>query len=278
MVYQFSLAPLLLEALRTGNAGPLARWIASLGDDAPPGCTFFNFTASHDGIGVTPLKGLLSESRFTALLDDVRALGGRVSTRSTPTGELPYEMNIAYVSALDEVSGLSDTLAVRRFLTSQAIMLAMAGMPGVYFHSLVGTPNDVDGVTASGRARSINRRKYDADDLSTLLSDPTSRQGRIFAGYRRMLEIRRAQPAFHPEGAQHPVAVDDPAVVAFLRTSPDSSQRILVLANTAGTDRSPSVSIETGRRIGHDLLDGHELTGLAIPLAPWQCRWVALGA
>ena len=51
MVYQFSLPPLLLHALVRGTARHLTDWAAKLGDP-PAGCTFLNFTASHDGIGV----------------------------------------------------------------------------------------------------------------------------------------------------------------------------------------------------------------------------------
>jgi len=55
MVYQFSLPPLLLHALLRGNARWLTQWAAGL-QPAPDGCAYFNFTSSHDGVGVRPLE------------------------------------------------------------------------------------------------------------------------------------------------------------------------------------------------------------------------------
>ncbi|MFH0910728.1 MAG: alpha-amylase family glycosyl hydrolase, partial [Planctomycetota bacterium] len=59
MVYRFGLPPLVLHALRSGSARPLTRWAEGL--SAPPeGCAFLNFTASHDGIGLRPIEGILT--------------------------------------------------------------------------------------------------------------------------------------------------------------------------------------------------------------------------
>ncbi|MCX7426452.1 MAG: sugar phosphorylase, partial [Planctomycetia bacterium] len=170
MVYQFSLAPLLLEALLSGDAGLLVGWLAEL-EPTPPGTTTLNFTASHDGIGVRPLEGLMPPDRFERLIESVIRRGGRVSTKRNPDGsESPYELNVTYFSALaepDRADGLA--VQVRRFLASQALMLSLRGVPAVYFHSLVATPNDVVGAERTGRARSINRRKFDAAELRAAL-------------------------------------------------------------------------------------------------------------
>ena len=53
MVYQFSLPPLLLDAFLNEDALPLKRWLANL-QSPPAGATYFNFTASHDGVGSPP--------------------------------------------------------------------------------------------------------------------------------------------------------------------------------------------------------------------------------
>ncbi|MEM1305141.1 MAG: alpha-amylase family glycosyl hydrolase, partial [Planctomycetota bacterium] len=75
MVYNFSLPPLLLEAFVSGDATAIREWLTSL-EDPPPGCTFFNFTASHDGIGLRPLEGLVGDDRLAAIVDHVAARGG----------------------------------------------------------------------------------------------------------------------------------------------------------------------------------------------------------
>ncbi|MEM9187232.1 MAG: sugar phosphorylase, partial [Planctomycetota bacterium] len=169
MVYNFSLPPLLLEAFVSGDATAIRAWLANLADP-PPGCTFFNFTASHDGIGLRPLEGLVSDERLAAIVEHARVRGGKVNMKRNPDGsESPYELNITYVDALapslmnpppPEGEGATERHA-RRFLSSQAVMLALRGVPAPYFHSLVGTQNDYAGVEATGQNRRINRHKYD---------------------------------------------------------------------------------------------------------------------
>ncbi|MGB5736517.1 MAG: sugar phosphorylase, partial [Thiohalocapsa sp.] len=156
MVYQFSLPPLLLHALSTGNAAYLTHWAANL---APPpaGCTYFNFTASHDGIGVRPLEGLLPQDEFDALVAGVEQRGGLVSRRSNPDGSTtPYELNITYFDAVGVPGDLAASVA--RFLCAQTIAMSLQGVPGIYFNSLLGASNNLAGVEQTGRARTINRQ------------------------------------------------------------------------------------------------------------------------
>ncbi|MEX1224278.1 MAG: alpha-amylase family glycosyl hydrolase, partial [Pirellulales bacterium] len=128
MIYQFSLAPLLLDACYQEDAQYLTAWLDGL-QPLEAGTTYFNFTASHDGVGVRPAEGLLPEERLHALVEEVRARGGRVNTRRRPDGsDAPYELNITYFDALGwppDDAGADESLHVRRFLTSQAIMLAL---------------------------------------------------------------------------------------------------------------------------------------------------------
>jgi len=95
MIYQFSLPSLLLHTLETGESRYLMDWVAGL-EPPPPGCIFFNFIASHDGIGVRP-RGLLPDAEIEALLERMRQKGGQVSRREHQDGsQTPYELNITY--------------------------------------------------------------------------------------------------------------------------------------------------------------------------------------
>jgi len=276
-VYQFSLAPLLLDAFLTGDAEPLSRWLAGL-EFPGPGLRFFNFTASHDGIGVRPLEGLVSQDRLDALVEGVRRRSGLVSTRRRPDGvDVPYELNVTYFSALDAPEGLAPDVHARRFLASQGVMLAIRGVPGVYFHSLVGTPNDREGVEKTGQNRAINRRKYDLDELRQMLRDESSPQRMVFDGYRRMLALRTAQPAFHPDAEQVVVDAGQRSVIAFARTSLDGRQRILVLANTA--DRAVRVALPPvgDGALDRDLLSGRPVGRGDYELGAYETAWLASG-
>ena len=272
MVYQFSLAPLLLDAFLSADAGPLTDWLSDL-EPCAPATTFFNFTASHDGIGVRPLEGLVAPERLDRLVEAVTQRGGRVSTKRNPDGtDSPYELNITYFSALGEPGGMETSLHVRRFLSSQAVMLALRGIPGIYFHSLVGTPNDLKGMSQTGRARSINRRKYEAAELQRLLADPQTPQTQVFAGYRRLLEVRRQQPAFHPDADQRVIRFSRPELFGFERSSSGGGQRISVITNVSGGSVNVDAAESSLADWSTDLITGEVFTGR---LLPYQTVWLS---
>ncbi|HET6528848.1 MAG TPA: alpha-amylase family glycosyl hydrolase, partial [Balneolaceae bacterium] len=139
MVYQFSLPPLLLHAILTENAHYLSKWASHL-PDPPEGCTYFNFTASHDGIGVRPIEGLVPNKDFEFLVQSTEERGGFVSYKTNSDGsQSPYELNITYYDAFADSEVENSDLQVKRFLCSQIITLSLQGVPGIYFHNLTAT-------------------------------------------------------------------------------------------------------------------------------------------
>ena len=276
MVYNFSLPPLLFDAYTQQDAEPLADWLRGL-QPPPAGTTWFNFTASHDGIGVRPLEGLASAQRITQLVDATRKRGGEVSMRQLPCGELkPYELNITWRDAMRDPDG-DDRHQVQRLLASQAFMLALQGVPAAYFHALVGTPNDLEGMRESGHARRINRRKFSANELRHLVQeDPI--QSAVFDGYRKLLRIRREQAAFDPEAGQQMLETNNRAVVAFLRTSVDGTQSIIVAANFSDSTQN-IVADWLGCEPVRDLIRGepHQPGDGPLGLEPNQILWLETG-
>ena len=269
-VYQFSLAPLLLDAYLREDASVLQEWLANL-EYPDQGMTFFNFTASHDGIGIRPLEGIVSPERIETLVKQVLELGGKVSWREKADGsQSPYELNITYFSALYEAD---QELHVRKFLASQAIMLALRGIPGVYFHSLVGTENDLEGVQRTERNRSINRRKFSSGELRERLAAQNAPQRAVFEGYLRLLGIRRRHSVFHPDGQQRMIHCTDRRVLGFERISPDGSQTVIVLANFSNQEIVLPLPAKTGER--HDLLSAKKTTGTTYRLGAYEVSWLA---
>ena len=188
--------------------------------------------ASHDGIGLNPARGILTEPEIAALVERTLAHGGVVSYKSNPDGtQSPYELNINYFDALSNPdAGEQEQVQVDRFMTAQAIMLSMAGVPGIYFHSLFGSRGWPEGVRLTGRNRTINRQKLERFTLERELRQPESRRGQVFERYSKMLKVRAARPAFHPNGGQEIIDCGE-AVFTLLRVSPDSNQRVLCLYN-----------------------------------------------
>lgn len=276
MVYQFSLPPLLLDAIHSGDTSILRDWISGLHPPSPE-TTFFNFTASHDGIGVRPLEGLVPAERLRRLVEVVGEHGGRVSTRRQADGtDSPYELNISYLDAVADRNRVPVAEHARRFLATQAIMLAMRGIPGIYFHSLVGTPNDLRGLEASGQNRRINRRKYDREELESAIAEPGSLQRTVMEGYLRMLAVRRLQPALHPSVPQQVLDLPGDGLLG-LRRGPAGDHCLVTLANLTATERTVDPSV-AGFGSPLDELAGEQLSSAApIGLAPYQVRWLTHG-
>ena len=203
VVYNFALPPLVLHSFAASNTAKLTRWAQTLSLPSDQ-VTFFNFLASHDGIGLNPARGILSETEIAALVSRVVEHGGFISNKEMPDGsQTPYEMNINFLDALSN-SLASEPVAVtaRRFLTAQAIMLSLPGVPGIYFHSMFGSRVDRAGAASSGIKRRINRAKLDLAGLQRELSNPDSLRARIFEGFKQLLRLRRRHTAFHPQAAQ----------------------------------------------------------------------------
>ena len=75
LVYNFALPPLVLHSLATGNAEKLTRWAQALALPSDR-VTFFNFLASHDGIGLNPARGILSDAEIDGLVGRTLKHGG----------------------------------------------------------------------------------------------------------------------------------------------------------------------------------------------------------
>ena len=283
MVYNFSLAPLTLHTLLTGDATILSQWAAGLKPPSP-GATFFNFIASHDGIGVLPARGFLDEAQVQALADRTVAHGGQVSHKANPDGSTSvYELNVTLYDFFNDPAHPTPAVDVRRFLASQAILLSLAGVPGIYVHSLFGSRNCHDCFAETQRARSLNRRKFDRAALETSLSDPAEHARLVFDGYRRMLHVRRAEPAFHPAGGQQVLDLGL-AVFALLRTPPEAGRGRPVLCLQSVSSQAQTVHLGTDLFGDHSDSSYHDLLtatvyatvkGTAsIELAGYQTCWL----
>ncbi len=270
LVYNFSLPPLLLHTFFKEDVSLLSRWAESLGQ-LNDHTTFFNFTASHDGIGVRPLEGLVSSEDIAAIIKTVRANGGDVSYKRNPDGtDSPYELNITYVDAL-RGSGLGgDEMHARRFLASQSIALVLPGVPGIYIQSLLGSRNWYEGVALTGRARSINREKLDVDGLVEEIEDPETFRSRVFAVYTAMIVVRRAQSAFHPRAGFKVLPVDSD-VFAIVRSSQD--QTVIALTNVTSRDIGVDIGTATTGPT-RDLLSKRLFSSRKVTMAPYEVLWL----
>ena len=267
MVYQFSLPPLVLHTMTTHDATKLSSWAKTIGKVSNE-ATYFNFLASHDGIGMRPTEGILTEEEKQRLIDKVVENGGRISYKTNKDGsQSVYEMNINYSNALIN-KGEDDTeeLAVKKMLAAHSILLSVMGVPAIYYHSLLGSENDYEGLETSGINRRINREKLEFAEITRELVENPRRQG-IFQGLRKMISIRQQQSAFSPYAPQTVVDLGS-NLFALKRRNETTGDEVFFIVNV---DSQPVVA-EIGIK-GRDLLTGREIDS-QITLEPYQFVWV----
>ena len=238
LIYNFALPPLILHTFLTGNCRALSEWAKNL--DYPSGeATFINFLASHDGIGLNPVRGILSQKEIDFLIDQTIQHGGLISYKDNPDGtSSPYEMNINYFDALsDPGCNEPDQLQIDRFMAAHAIMLSLRGVPGIYFHSFFGSRSWKDGVELTHQNRQINRQKFERAELEKELNDPLSLRSRVVMRFNELLDQRAASSAFHPQGSQEILDMGS-HIFALLRNSPDGRSSVLCLHNITSQTRS----------------------------------------
>ena len=276
-VYNFSLPPLLVNTLVSGDCNYLKRWLMSM-PPAQNGTAYFNFIASHDGIGLRPAEGLLSDQELDILIATMESFGGHVSYRALDDGQRkPYEINISLFDALQGTTAGADAHGLERFVCAHTIMFALEGIPGIYLHSLLGTRNDHERVENSGHYRAINRHQWDSDDLEARLAQEHSMHSIVFARLKRLLRIRRLQAAFHPNATQFTLHLGT-ALFGFWRQSLDRRQSVFCISNISPQVQSLALSDINLTDTEHwqDLLGGVNVESRVqfVELEPYQSIWL----
>jgi sucrose phosphorylase len=258
LVYNFALPPLVLHAAVSADAGPLRAWAGTL-PPAGHGRVFLNFLASHDGVGLTPAQGLVDQAAFTATIEEAKKRGALVSYKNSPEGPVPYELNCSYADMVAPETLGEDLpreeavkLRARAFLAAQGVLLALPGLPAVYFHSWIGSRAWREGPALLGSNRAINREKPPIDRVEEELEDPGSFRYHVYRGFRRMLEFRASEGAFAPD-VPHQIPDAAGAVFAVLR-GPDPQGRQVLCVQNLGS--APARFRD-------------------LPLEPWETRWIA---
>lgn len=277
-VYNFSLPPLLVHALTTGTSQYLKAWQMSM----PPaqfGTFYFNFIASHDGIGLRPAEGLLSEEEIDALVNTMQSFGARISWRALEGGRnKPYEINVTLFDALQGTAKSGpDKWQIQRFMCAHTIMFGLEGVPGIYIHSMLATNNYQEGVELTNQNRTINRYKWQYSELLTQLTNEYSHHAKVFSEMKRLIEIRKKQNAFHPNATQFTLHLGD-QVFGFWRQSVKREQSIFCINNI--TDQELSIPLSSINLISMDnwvdLISGEIFKDLhkELTLAPYQSVWL----
>ncbi|CAC98198.1 sugar phosphorylase [Listeria innocua] len=267
MVYQFPLPPLVLHAIHHGNAEFLSNWAKNL--ELPEGKrTFFNFLASHDGIGLNPVRGIIPEAEILALVDDLEKEGALVSYKQNPDGtKSPYEINVTYMDALSKQAD-TDDLRLSRFLVAHAVLMSIPGVPAVYVQSILGSRNDYSGVETTGHNRSINRKKYDLAEITAELNQADSLRKETYDALTKLISTRKAESLFHPE---IPMEVLESTAELFVVKRSSDAESIILIHNLS--EKEVSYSLDSG--VYTNLYKGSTVTGSdSIKLRGYEFCWL----
>ncbi|MCL1588661.1 MAG: alpha-amylase family glycosyl hydrolase [Actinomycetia bacterium] len=267
MVYQFPLPPLTLHAFATEDATALKTWLGTI-DDIPPATTYFNFLASHDGVGLRPLEGLVDESDVKILVDVCVTNGGLVTYRSDDEGAaVAYELNGTW---FDLIRGTSvGAEALRRHIASHGLMLALRGEPAIYVQALLAEENAVDLAASTSQPRSMNRRRFTIDDIDRRLADPDSNASVSLGHLVEMLGWRRESDAFFPESDQRILSTSS-HIVGIERTA-RSGTIARVYINVSGEHEE----LDTGPYSDLRGFNISEISG-GVELGPYGIAWMTL--
>ncbi|EIM8287573.1 sugar phosphorylase [Listeria monocytogenes] len=218
MVYQFPLPPLVLHTFTCHDTTKLSKWAKSISQVSST-ATYFNFLASHDGIGMRPATGILSDEEINSLVQKAVQNGGQVSYKDNADGtQSVYELNINYGEALQNPGeDTTEELVTKKIIAAHSILLTLQGVPAIYYHSLLGSKNDLVGYEESGINRRINREKLKKNQLVHELETDTYRQT-IFTSLKKLVQIRRNHTAFSPFATQEILDLG-PDVFAIKRES-----------------------------------------------------------
>lgn len=277
VIYNFSLPPLILYTLWKSDSDYLTRWSMSL-PPAPLGCTYLNFTASHDGIGLRPIEGILSNQEIDSLAKGMKSFGGEVTKRAiNDAGERPYELNITWYEALKGTENGNDQFNMERFLCSQILMLGVEGIPAFYINSLFAAKNDIEQYAQTKHKRAINRKHWDREELLDLISNMSSNASKAFYELKRLILIRSKQKAFHPNATQYTLHLGS-SLFGYWRQSIQRDQSIFGIHNvTAQEVQMPIGNINlicTDNWVDLIAWDTLDISQDNITLMPYQCLWI----
>ena len=279
MAYNFPLPPILLEAIITSKADILNSWIFKW-PELPENTTLFNFTASHDGVGLRALEGLMNEQRIKDLLINCEKRGGLVSHRRLSNGEdKPYELNISWWSAMEDSGIDSNRYQYERFLLTQLLVLALKGVPAFYLPALLASENDIKSFSLTGQRRDLNREKFDYENLSSILDNPESNASRNLEYLKNAMNVRSNLKQFHPASQMECLSYGRSDIVVIKRGK--GLESVYTIHNITDYkinyqlyDQDLPV-INTNNLSMRDLLTSNKYNCKNIRLEPFQVIWLS---
>ena len=274
-IYNFTLPPLLIYSLLFENGSYLNAWSKKL-PQTKKGNSYLNFIASHDGIGMRPLEGIINNQSIKKLLLRLKKNGSKFSYRKVNNNKKKvYESNITVFDALKvsdkDKKGLYN---FQRYMAAHAIMFSFEGVPAIYFNSLFGKSNDEARYVITGNNRDVNRFKWNELNILKKIKSNSSKEYYIFETLKYLLKIRKNQKAFHPNAHRTNINLGN-NFFCIKRVSLDKKQTILCITNL--TSKLQNAKINKKYNKFKNLIDSNVKPKIlnSINLKPFETIWLS---
>ena len=275
-IYNFSLAPLLIHAVVSGNSFYLKKWSRGM-PPAQENNSYLNFLSTHDGIGMRPVEGILPENEIQKYFNFFKKQGGLFSYRTNAGKKSVYEVNITLLEAFKECYNGKDKFVLERFILAHTILFSMEGIPAIYIQNYLGSKNDNAKVKKTNSFRSINRRNWNFDSLVKIFKNKSNINSKILHSLNRLMVLRKKQIAFHPNATQFTLQLGD-IFFGIWRQSIDRSQSIFCISNLTNVKQKISLLdinlISTNNWF--DILSNKKIKNIGDELLfkPYQTFWI----
>jgi amylosucrase len=276
---------LLWNTLATRQVDLLQKALAERHHIAP-GTAWVNYVRSHDDIGWTfadedALQLGINGFHHRQFLNRfyVNRFPGSFA-RGVPFQDNPATGDCRISGTAASLCGLEqgDAHAVARILLLYGVALSSGGIPLIYLGDEVGTLDDHGYLNDPGKAsdsRWVHRPARDERRYADR-RDPSTDAGRIHAGLRHLISLRRHLPAL-ANGQLVPFFTKNPAVLGYLRDGARGGPGgVLVLGNfsefpqTIAAEVMSAMSAKLVDLIGQTAFDARS----AVTLAPYQMVWL----
>jgi len=293
---QLSYNPLLMALLWNSLATRKVRLLAQalrLRFQIPPDCAWVNYVRVHDDIGWTfsdedaarlGVKGY-DHRQFLNQFYTGRFPGsfaaGLPFQENPKTGDSRISGTCASLAGLEtairDSSAAEIDLAIRRILLIHSVILSVGGIPLIYLGDEIGTLNDYSyrGDPAKANDSRWVHRPAMRWERAACRHDPSSLEGRIYAGLRRLIALRQQHPVF-TAGSLQVLDTGSDHVLAYHCAR--GGERLIVAANFSEQPQvvggqylwpalagAPAVDLLTGQL---------HAAPQDLPLAPYEFVWL----
>ena len=243
--YNPLLMALLWNTLATRQVNLLSQALATR-FKINPGTAWVNYVRVHDDIGWTfsdedaALLGINGNDHRRFLNEFYRGRFPGSFARGLPFQENPKTGDCRISGTCASLAGLEKALneegpnevelAIRRIHLIHGIILTVGGIPLIYLGDEIGALNDHgyrDNPAHENDSRWVHRQRADWERYERR-SDPSTMEGRVFGGLKKLIELRQSYDVFSG-GELEVIHTENEHVLGFIRSH--QGKRAIIFAN-----------------------------------------------